>query len=132
MSAAVPRGSADIDPTLFSTLLAVVSAERETLVSVAKTTKSDEGIDQLSTDLLRTLSASDSLIKKLRDALAGTEAKRKAMGTYWAPLWKDLPSTADGCVFLDHRIILPEALRDAFLGFFHWSHAGAQAMKRKA
>ncbi len=54
------------------------------------------------------------------------------MGKYWSSLWKDLHTTEDGCIFLDNRLVLPEAIRSAFLTYLHSSHAGARAMKSKA
>ena len=48
-------------------------------------------------------------------------------GVYWSDLWKDL-DVADGCLFLDDKVVLPELLRAPFLQLLHSTHAGARAM----
>ena len=121
-----PSSPAAVDPALMNTLLAAVRSESRQFTHVATDTEHDLAVDQFSTDLIVSLSASDALIKKVKKALAGSDEDRQAMGTYWATLWRDLHVAPNGCVFLDNRILLPEALRAAFLQFLHSTHGGPE------
>ncbi len=121
-----------ISPQLLTTIIAAVKAESKSVASVATETEADLAIDQFSVDHIRKLSAKDVFIQKLRAAIDDPEKRRVVMGKYWSSLRKDLHTTEDGCVFLDNRLVLPQAIRSAFLTYLHSSHAGARAMKSKA
>ncbi len=90
-------------------------------------TDKEQVITHFSPDLVKKLSQSDDTVQKVIKALKGTE-DRVAMGSYWRSLWRDLHVTADGCLFLDKKIVSPTMLQPAFLKFLHSSHGGARAM----
>ncbi len=121
-----------VDPVLLSTLVAAVQQERRPTTSTGANTDNDLAVNQFSPDLIRVVSQSDGFLTKLQHAISGFDADRQAMGSYWRSLWRDLHVTADQCVFLDHRIVLPDSLRTPFLSFLHATHAGAKAMLEMA
>ena len=84
-------------------------------------------VHQFSAEMIRELRKSDKTLQAVITALHGSDNQRKRQGVYWSDLWKNL-HVADGCLFLDDTVILPELLRARILQLLHSTHAGARAM----
>ena len=104
--------------------------------TVEKTTETEEAqvIMYFSPKLVTTLAQQDQTIQKVIKALKGTEEDKAAIGSYWRALWRDLHITADGCLFLDNRIVLPVSLQTPFLSYLHAtrrskSHVGKSELR---
>ena len=85
---------------------------------------------QFSSEMIRELTRIDKTLRAVINALNGSENQRKRLGIYWSDSWKDL-HVADGCLFWDDKVVLPELLREPFFKLLHSTHAGARAMKSR-
>ncbi len=117
------QASTDDRPTIDQNLVQAIVAARDSRrpETVEKETQTEEAnvIMHFSPKLVTTLAQQDPTIQKVKKALKGTDEDRAEIGSYWRVLWRDLHDTADGCLSLDNRIVLPVSLQTPFLSYFH-------------
>ncbi len=104
-----PSDTSKINVQLVNAIVTAIGEQKAHPVDQQSETDSNQVITDFSPELVRTLSQTDETIQKVTKALKGTKKARVAMGSYWRSLWGDLHVTKDGCLFLDHRIVLPSA-----------------------
>ena len=78
--------------------------------------------------LIASLTSNDAVLKEVRDCIIrGDEERLKALNPYLHSYWRDLHVTG-GCVCLDEKVALLNALKDAFIKDLHASHPGSWGM----
>ena len=77
-----------------------------------------------SSTLMACLTTKDAILKEIRDCiLTENEDRCKQISQYIHSFWKGL-HVKDGCVFIDDRIALPHAIKDAYVEVIHATHPG--------
>ena len=78
--------------------------------------------------LIASLTSKDAVLKEVRDCIIrGDEERLKALNTYLHSYWRDLHVTG-GCVCMDEKVAIPNALKDALIEDLHASHPGSWGM----
>ena len=82
--------------------------------------------------LLASLTSKDAVLKEVRDCIIRSDEDRlKALNPYLHSYWRDL-HVSSGCVCMDEKVAIPNALKDALLEDLHASHPGSWGMICKA
>ena len=72
--------------------------------------------------LIASLTSKDAVLKEVRDCIIrGDEERLKALNRYLHSYWRDLHVTG-GCVCMDEKVAIPNALKDALIDDLHASH----------
>ena len=78
--------------------------------------------------LIASLTSKDAVLKEVRDCIIrGDEERLKALNPYLHSYWRDLHVTG-GCVCMDEKVAIPNALKDALIEDLHASHPGSWGM----
>ena len=78
--------------------------------------------------LIASLTSKDAVLKEFRDCIIrGDEERLKALNPYLHSYWRDLHVTG-GCVCMDEKVAIPNALNDALIEDLHASHPGSWGM----
>ena len=78
--------------------------------------------------LIASLTSKDAVLKEVRDCIIrGDEERLKAFNPYLHSYWRDLHVTG-GCVCMDEKVAIPNALKDALIEDLHASHPGSWGM----
>ena len=78
--------------------------------------------------LIASLTSKDAVLKEVRDCIIrGVEERLKALNPYLHSYWRDLHVTG-GCVCMDEKVAIPNALKDALIDDLHASHPGSWGM----
>ena len=78
--------------------------------------------------LIASLTSKDAVLKEVRDCIIrGDEERLKALNPYLHSYWRDLHVTG-GCVCMDEKVAIPNALKDALIDDLHASHPGSWGM----
>ena len=78
--------------------------------------------------LIASLTSKDAVLKEVRDCIIrGDEERLKALNPYLHSYWRDLHVTG-GCVCMDEKVAIPNALKDALTEDLHASHPGSWGM----
>ena len=81
-----------------------------------------------SKSLIASLTSKNAVLKEVRDCIIrGDEEKLKALNPYLHSYWRDLHVTG-GCVCMDEKVAIPNALKDALIDDLHASHPGSWGM----
>ena len=81
-----------------------------------------------SSTLMASLTTKDAILKEVRDCiLPENEDRCKQISPYIHSFWKDL-HVKNGCVCIDDRIALPDAIKDASVEAIHATHPGTCGM----
>ena len=100
-------------------------------------TKTDSQLDKairdvFSSTLIAAMTNRDSVLREIRDCITqGDELRCKAVSRQIHTHWKQL-SVNDGCIFLDNRLTIPNAVKDAVIDVLHATHPGAWGMTELA
>ena len=77
---------------------------------------------------LAILTGKDAILKEVRDCVLRNDPDRlQEISPYLFSYWREL-SAKRGCVYLDDRIAIPKAIKDAVLEDIHSTHPGSFAM----
>ena len=78
--------------------------------------------------LIASLTSNDAVLKEVRDCIIrGDEERLKALNPYLHSYWRDLHVTG-GCVCMDEKVAIRNALKDALIEDLHASHPGSWGM----
>ena len=78
--------------------------------------------------LIASLTSKDAVLKEVRDRIIrGDEERLKALNQYLHSYWPDFHVTG-GCVCMDEKVAIPNALKDALIDDLHASHPGGWGM----
>ena len=78
--------------------------------------------------LIASLTSKDAVLKEVRDCIIrGDEERLKALNPYLRSYWRDLHVNS-GCVCMDEKVAIPNALKDALIEDLHASHPGSSGM----
>ena len=78
--------------------------------------------------LIASLTSKDALLKEVRDCIIrGDEERLKALNPDLNSYWRDLHVNS-GCVCMDEKVAIPNALKDALIEDLHASHPGSWGM----
>ena len=78
--------------------------------------------------LIASLTSKDAVLKEVRDCIIwGDEERLKALNPYLHSYWRDLHVTG-GCVCMDEKVAIPNALKEALIDDLHASHPGSWGM----
>ena len=79
-------------------------------------------------ELIASLTIKDAVLKEVRDCIIWSdEARLKTLNPYLHSYWRDL-HVSSGCVCMDEKVAIPNALKDALLEDLHASHPGSWGM----
>ena len=117
-----PPTSPAKSPISFSTYLSPDKEDRPTKV----VSQLDKAIrDVFSSTLNAVVTNRDSVLREIRDCITqGDELRCKAVSRQIHTYWKQL-SVNDGCILLDNRLTIPNAMKDAVIAVLHATHPGA-------
>ena len=124
-----PSTSPAKNPISFSTYLSPDKEDRPTKVD----TQSDKAIrDVFSSTLIAAMTNRDAVLREIRDCITqGNEQRCKAVSRQTHTHWEQL-SVNDGCILLDNRLTIPNAMKDAVIDVLHATHPGAWGMTELA
>ena len=78
--------------------------------------------------LIASLTSKDAVLKEVRDCIIrGDEERLEALNPYLHSYWRYLHVTG-GCVYMDEKVAIPNALKDALIEDLHASHPGSWGM----
>ena len=78
--------------------------------------------------LIASLTSKDAVLKEVRDCiLNNNESRLKALNPYIHSYWRDL-HVRSGCVCIDEKVAIPNALREAMIDDIHSSQPGTWGM----
>ena len=78
--------------------------------------------------LIASITSKDAVLKEVWDCIIrGDEERLKALNPYLHSYWRDLHVTG-GCVCMDEKVAIPNALKDALIEDLHASHPGSWGM----
>ena len=78
--------------------------------------------------LIASLTSKDAVLKEVRDCIIRSDEERlKALNPYLHSYWRDL-HVSSGCVCMDEKVAIPNALKDALVEDLHASHPGSLVM----
>ena len=89
----------------------------------------ENNLNQLFTkSFLAVLTSKDAVLKEIRDCvMQDDEARCKEVSTYIHSFWKDL-HVKSGCLCVDHRVAIPNSIKEAVLESIHMTHPGSWGM----
>ena len=124
-----PPTSPAKNPISFSTYLSPDKEDRPTKVD----TQLDKAIREVfSSTLIAAMTNRDAVLREIRDCKTqGDEQSCKAVSRQIHTHWKQL-SVNDGCILLDNRLTIPNAMKDAVIDILHATHPGAWGMTELA
>ena len=124
-----PPTSPANSPISFSTYVSPDKDDRPTKVD----SQLDKAIrDVISSTLNAAMTNRDSVLREIRYCITqGDELRCKAVSRQIHPHWKQL-SVNDGCILLDNRLTIPNAMKDAVIDVLHATHPGAWGMTKLA
>ena len=78
--------------------------------------------------LIASLTSKDAALKEVRDCISRPDEEQlKALNPYLHSYWRD-PHVSSGCVCMDEKVAIPNALKDALIEDLHASHQGSWGM----
>ena len=78
--------------------------------------------------LIASLTSKDAVLKEVQDCIIRSDEDRlKALNPYLHSYWRDL-HVSSGCVCMDEKVAIPNALKDAMIEDLHTSHPGIWGM----
>ena len=78
--------------------------------------------------LIASLTSKDAVFKEVRDCIIRSDEERlKSLNPYLNSYWRDL-HVSSGCVYMDEKVAIPNALKDALFKDLHASHPGSWGM----
>ena len=118
----IPSTSPAKNPISFLTYLTPDKEDRPTKID----SQLDKAIrDVFSSTLIAAMTNKDSLLREIRDRKTqGDELRCKAVSRQIHTHWKQL-SVNDGCILLDNRLTILNAMKDAVIDVLHATHPGA-------
>ena len=124
-----PPTSPAKNPISFSTYLSPDKEDRPTKTD----TQLDKAIrDVFSSTLIAAITNRDAVLREIRDCITlGDEQRCKAVSRQIHTHWKQL-SVNDGCILLDNRLTIPNAMKEAVIDVLHATHPGAWGMTELA
>ena len=82
----------------------------------------------LNKGLIASQTSKDAVLKEVRDCInRSDEEQLKALNPNFHSYWRDL-QVSSGCVCLDEKVAIPNALKDALIEDLHASHPGSWGM----
>ena len=124
-----PPTSPAKNPISFSTYLSPDKEDRPTKTD----TQLDKAIrDVFSSTLIAAMTNRDAVLREIRDCITlGDEQRCKAVSRQIHTHWNQL-SVNDGCILLDNRLTIPNAMKEAVIDVLHATHPGAWGMTELA
>ena len=78
--------------------------------------------------LIASLTSKDAVLKEVRDCIIRSDGERlEALNPNLLSYWRDL-HVSSGCVCMDKKVAIPNALKDALIEDLHASHPGSWGM----
>ena len=78
--------------------------------------------------IIASLTSKDAVLKEIRDCIIQSDAERlKALNPNLHSYWRDL-HVSSGCVCIDEKVAIPNALKDALVEDVHTSHPRSWGM----
>ena len=124
-----PPTSPAKNPISFSTYL---SPDKEDCPTKTDTQLDKAIRDVFSSTLIAAMTNGDAVLREIRDCITlGDEQRCKAVSRQIHTHWKQL-SVNDGCILLDNRLTIPNAMKEAVIDVLHATHPGAWGMTELA
>ena len=124
-------------PLSFTTYLSPNKEENHTPPQQEEQTTSNTTLDKairdvFSSTLIAAMTNRDSVIREIRDCIIqNNEHRCKAVSKQIYAHWNQL-SVNDGCILLDNRLTIPNALKEAVIDVLHATHPGSWGMTELA
>ena len=75
--------------------------------------------------LIASLTSKNAVLKEVKNCIIRSDEERlKALNPYLHSYWRDL-HVSSGCVYMDEKVAIPNALKDALVEDLHASHPGS-------